>query len=80
MTRELMPANVVFRRGRPRGEGGVMADISMCLNDDCPSAKKCYRHEAPVNPHWQCYDDLFKPDDGSQQCGWFIPIAAKEKE
>ena len=54
-----------------------MADIAMCVNDQCPSAKQCYRHEAPVNPHWQCYNELFKPDEGAQQCGWFIPIAAK---
>lgn len=27
-----------------------MPDITMCSNDDCPLAKKCYRHEAKMSP------------------------------
>lgn len=28
-----------------------MPDISMCKNDACPMAGKCYRHEAKPDPN-----------------------------
>jgi hypothetical protein len=51
-----------------------MADIAMCQNDDCPSAKQCYRHEATPNPWRQSYME-FKPD-ASGKCKHFIQMPA----
>ncbi|GAG04488.1 unnamed protein product [marine sediment metagenome] len=46
-----------------------MPDITLCLNDKCPKAKKCYRFMAkPSNRQSVCN---FKYDDG---CEHFEPI------
>lgn len=42
-----------------RGEGGVMADITMCsgelgYGEMCPMRGNCYRHTATAN-EWQSY-------------------------
>ena len=49
-----------------------MADISMCMNTDCPSREKCYRFTAKANPYRQSYMD-FKPEDGADKCEDFVP-------
>ena len=48
-----------------------MPDISMCMNVDCPSRKKCYRYTAIPSPYLQEYSD-FEPPDGKDKCDWFI--------
>lgn len=50
-----------------------MADISMCLNHACPSAKSCYRHEAKPNEWRQAYMQ-FEPD-ASGKCHDFTPVS-----
>lgn len=47
-----------------------MADISMCLNEKCPSRMSCYRFTAPVSSYWQTFAD-FKPD--GDRCEDYIP-------
>ncbi len=48
-----------------------MADISMCIKEDCPSFKGCYRAQATPNPYRQSYA-LF--DNKSEDfCDMFIP-------
>jgi hypothetical protein len=47
-----------------------MPDISMCNNDDCPLAKKCYRHEAEPNKRWQSYDKF----EGGTDCRGYWPM------
>ena len=42
-----------------------MPDISMCKNDACPMAGKCYRHEAKPDPNWQSYGDFAPDADGT---------------
>lgn len=32
-----------------------MPDITMCMNDGCPLAGSCYRHEAKPNEYWQSF-------------------------
>ena len=49
-----------------------MPDISMCLNDACPSATRCYRHEAKPNEWRQSYAE-FKPDE-TGKCEDFAPM------
>lgn len=50
-----------------------MPDITMCINDKCPSAKLCYRHETEPNPSMQEYAD-FAPINGEVACGEFIEL------
>lgn len=50
-----------------------MPDISMCANHKCPSAKKCYRHEATPTPGWQTYGS-FAPNKKRKKCGYFAAI------
>jgi hypothetical protein len=52
-------------------------DITMCQNDECPLAKKCYRHEAIPSTR-QSYS-VFMPSD-LNYCGFFIEIRNKQKE
>ncbi len=54
-----------------------MPDISMCMNHTCPSASKCYRHEAMPNAFWQSYAD-FKPDE-SGKCDSFLGHTEKQR-
>jgi hypothetical protein len=54
-----------------------MPDISMCVNDACPSAAKCYRHEAKPTEFRQAYSE-FSPPEGRDKCDWFMPIWTKE--
>jgi hypothetical protein len=52
-----------------------MPDISMCMNDACPSRATCYRHEATPNPWRQAYT-AFQPDE-SGRCEDYIPLLNK---
>jgi hypothetical protein len=38
-----------------------MPDISMCMNDECPSRVSCFRFRAEPHPYRQAYTD-FKVD------------------
>lgn len=35
-----------------------MSDITICVNDDCPERKDCYRHNAKPNSLRQSYADF----------------------
>jgi len=41
-----------------------MADITMCLDKDCPLHHHCYRFTAPANQHRQSY--FLAPRDGDK--------------
>ena len=49
-----------------------MANIKMCLNEDCTLKNKCYRYKAAPNPYMQSYSD-FKQDDKGE-CSSFEKI------
>ena len=51
----------------------MMADIAMCLSEDCPSRDKCYRHEAVPDAIGQVYGDFESLRDGDK-CERFIPL------
>lgn len=53
-----------------------MPDISMCQDHLCPSAKRCYRHEATPTPHWQSFAD-FKRPGGAKKCDAFMEVYSK---
>lgn len=42
-----------------------MADITMCLNKECPLRFNCYRFNARANEFRQSYAD-FKPDENGK--------------
>ena len=46
----------------------LMPDIAMCVNEDCPMAARCYRHEARPT-RLQTYGDFAPNEDG--ECEWF---------
>jgi hypothetical protein len=50
-----------------------MPDISMCLNDACPSHTSCYRFMAVPMPSWQSYSQ-FAPSEDDERCGSFWQI------
>jgi hypothetical protein len=56
-----------------------MADISMCSDDKCPSAKLCYRHEAKANPLRQSYAD-FGRKKGAKDCKDMWPIESQSNK
>lgn len=47
-----------------------MPDISMCENNACPLANRCYRHEATPTPLWQVYA-AFEPDEQGHCPNWW---------
>lgn len=47
-----------------------MPDIAMCTDDSCPSAKKCYRHEATPDKYHQVYAEFERR--GKDKCGAFM--------
>ena len=55
-----------------------MPDISMCANDECPMAKKCYRHEAKPNEYLQSWTH-FKPTSDTR-CDHFMEIWIKPND
>ncbi|NBT59078.1 hypothetical protein EBT16_09875 [bacterium] len=55
-----------------------MADITMCMNEDCPSKQSCYRYTAIPNEHRQSYAD-FMPDLLEGKCENYWPIVAMTK-
>jgi hypothetical protein len=63
-----------------------MADISMCLDHECPSKVHCYRYRAKPNQYHQSYMDTGR-DKKAQKCdkysttaGWsdfsLVPMSA----
>jgi hypothetical protein len=59
-----------------------MADISMCLDHECPIRKYCKRYTAITSPSgWQCYGDFKRGSRG--QCDDFMdtrkPVKVKTK-
>jgi len=55
-----------------------MADISMCMSNDCKHKKLCYRHEATPTPRRQSYMS-FEPRNNYRgekfQCSGFMSIS-----
>lgn len=48
-----------------------MPDISMCMNQECPSHLQCYRFMAVPNPWRQSYME-FKHQEGKDRCESFV--------
>lgn len=46
-------------------------DISKCLNESCPSKKKCYRYMVEANPEYQSYAK-FIVHPLAKKCDYFI--------
>jgi len=55
-----------------------MPDLAMCQDHTCPSAKRCYRHEATPSER-QSYAD-FKRGKQSVKCGHFITMGGRDEE
>ena len=55
-----------------------MPDISLCLNDECPFRKTCYRHEADPNEFYQSYHPYAPGVDGI--CEDYLPLPEKRKK
>ena len=51
-------------------------DLAMCLDDDCPRAKECYRHEAVPSGLRQAFAN-FNYDPPDYGCRYFAPIYDK---
>lgn len=52
----------------------VMADITMCPGSSCKIRDKCYRHTAPINEHWQAWNDFSQsPVFVDGKCELFTP-------
>lgn len=49
-----------------------MADITMCLNHECPLRETCYRMKAHVNPYLQSMAHFYPDEDGS--CDYYWPM------
>ena len=56
-----------------------MVDISMCLNEKCPSKWKCHRFTASPNTHWQSYTEWVVPPR-RKKCDEFIPNKGRVKQ
>lgn len=57
-----------------------MADISMCVNCECPLKSKCYRYTAPPNEYRQVYMGFtFKKINGKIVCNDFIDNGKGDK-
>lgn len=52
----------------------IIADITMCADNTCPSFEKCYRAQAPVNEWRQSYF-LFSPRLTDGTCPEYSPIS-----
>lgn len=50
-----------------------MADITMCINDECPMRDQCYRAQATPNEHRQSVA-YFEPNALTNRCDWIIAI------
>jgi hypothetical protein len=48
----------------------TMADITMCLDHDCPRKDSCYRFIAPENPYRQSYFQK-SPRKGDEACDMY---------
>lgn len=55
-----------------------MADISMCLNENCKIKSDCYRYTAKPNPWRQSYSK-FDSKNG-EKCVHFIKIRKEKNE
>lgn len=52
-----------------------MPDISVCVDDACPSKERCFRHEASgtvPDPVWQSWADYTALRAGRDKCEQFI--------
>ena len=53
---------------------GVMADITMCLNEGCPNEPHCYRRQATPSK-WQSVATFeFQTSPGGVECEHYIPM------
>ena len=55
-----------------------MPDITMCVNDRCPSRRRCYRYMARPSPFLQSMAD-FKVPSGSNKCEHFWKIEPNDR-
>ena len=53
-------------------------DNAMCLNEQCPLHKKCYRFTGPANDRWQSYMD-FKYNEEKKECDGFWEVVKEKK-
>lgn len=51
-----------------------MADITMCVNNDCPLAQTCYRQQAPSDSEWQslCSFEFTTDSQGNVKCDNYL--------
>lgn len=56
-----------------------MPDISMCISDACPKAKKCFRYMAMPNKYWQSYCEFLNEGEikNGKECDAFWPLKDK---
>lgn len=50
-----------------------MPDIAMCMDHACPSAARCWRHEAPSDGDMQTYG-FFRRGESDARCHAFWPM------
>lgn len=50
-----------------------MADITMCINTECPMSNNCYRLQAKPNDCWQSYSN-FEHCNENSEFEDYIPI------
>lgn len=55
----------------------MMADITMCLESQCPKKETCYRHKATPNEYRQSY---FIDNMDIENCEYYIPIKEDENK
>lgn len=58
----------------------TMADITMCLDDQCPAREGCYRYKATSQPHYQAYSEFNR--DAKDHCDqiWKMKQPGNPKE
>ncbi len=54
-----------------------MPDISMCVNQKCPSKEVCYRYKARPNEPYQAYSVFMHGKSG--KCRDFIEVRSKSQ-
>lgn len=51
-----------------------MSDITLCLDEDCPSKEKCYRFLGEKDPVHQSYIDFKKMREDRNECDYFWAV------
>ena len=50
-----------------------MSDLAKCGSTTCEMRMGCWRHLAPINPHWQSWLSIPEMNEGGN-CAWFYPL------